>query len=185
MSLEVISSEDFLGIPRSAPWDFSQLRRLHEAIEAKAAAQEATGGLVCRAGCHHCCRRIPTLLPVEWAFLSEAGISGGATALESDLHPQEPLCSGLDASGLCTIYPLRPVTCRTHGLLLLSREGIDHCPWNFQDLEEVDEDLPFRLESLTESLVRVNLAFLAVSYPGRRAELAGCRVEFQRESGIG
>jgi hypothetical protein len=46
-------------------------------------------------------------------------------------------------------------------------------------LEEVDEDLPFRLETLHDTLLRVNLAFLRRSYPARWKELAEIRIQFQ------
>jgi len=178
--------------------------------------------MACRKGCHHCCRQIATLLPVEFAFLvrdledpsvrpepvegpasgriplvsvlrqaqhersddrlpgSQDGsrsVSGGD--LRSDLHPGEPLCGLLDAQGSCTAYVHRPLICRTHGYLLLSDEGIDHCPWNFEDLEEVDEDHPFRLENLHQTLLQVNLAFLRRSWPDRWRELAEVRIQFQ------
>ena len=151
-------------------------------MDEKCRAQESLGTMACRKGCHHCCRRIATLLPVEFAFLAGSGAAGAASDLESLLHPGEPLCGLLDAQGSCTAYAWRPLICRTHGYLLLSEEGIDHCPWNFQDLEEVDEDHPFRLENLHETLLRVNLGFLRRSWPARWKELAEVRIEFQDES---
>lgn len=138
--------------------------------------------MACREGCHHCCRRIATLLPVEFAFLASRIGRAVAPDLESLLHPGEPLCDLLDAKGSCTVYAQRPLICRTHGYLLLSDEGIDHCPWNFEDLEEVDEDHPFRLEDLHQTLLQVNLAFLRRSWPSRWRELAEVRVRFQEES---
>jgi len=137
--------------------------------------------MVCRKGCHHCCRRIPTVLPVEFAFLVRETdpIPTSNSGLESLLHPGELLCDRLAADGSCQIYPSRPLICRTHGFLHLSEDGLDHCPWNFQELEEVDEDLPFRLESLHETLLRVNLAFLRKSYPTRWKDLAEVRIRFQ------
>ncbi len=223
---------DFDTIVPDAPWDFSGFRRLLDAVDGKCAAQERelAGQIACKAGCHHCCRRIPTILPIEWAWIrdseqqsrsmesahpsrrsptetssgradSEVAPShavrpfdraqdrpeedqrsvskGERRILSSDLHPCEPLCGHLDAQGLCRIYAARPLICRTHGMLILSDDGLDHCPWNFQDLEEVDEDLPFRLENLHGTLLRLNLAFLRRSYPSRWRELAGIRVAFQ------
>lgn len=126
---------------------------------------------------------------MEYAYLaSEASRSAGGTGsvgLESILHPGEPLCGLLDDRGLCSAYPRRPVICRTHGFLLLSDEGLDHCPWNFEDLEEIEEDVPFRLDALHETLLRVNLAFLRRSFPDSWRELAEVRVRFQEsvESG--
>lgn len=186
-ALELWPAADFEALAPEVPWDFSGFERLLEAVEAKSARQEAVlaAQIACKAGCHHCCRRIPSILPVEWAWIrvSGSGLPAGVVLegddLRSDLHPGERLCGRLDARGLCTIYPARPLICRTHGLLILSEDGLDHCPWNFQELEEVDEDLVFRLENLHETLLRMNLAFLRRSYPADFARLAAVRVEFQ------
>ncbi len=176
--LRILSGSEFLANAPDAPWDFSDLSRLHGAVDEKCQKQKALGGVACRKGCHHCCRQIPTLLPVEFAMLSGTGPSH-ASPLESELHPGEPLCGHLESDGSCRIYGFRPLICRTHGFLHLSEEGLDHCPWNFQQLEEVDEDLPFRLETLHDTLLRVNLAFLRRSYPARWKELAEIRIQFQ------
>jgi len=187
--IQILSSCAFEAIVPDAPWDFSGFRKLLAAVDGKCARQEAelAGQIACKAGCHHCCRRIPTILPIERAWIRETAKANDGSIesvrpekdLRSDLHPGEPLCGHLDALGLCRIYAARPLICRTHGMLILSDDGLDHCPWNFQDLEEVDEDLPFRLENLHETLLRLNLAFLRRSYPSRWRELAGIRVAFQ------
>ena len=190
-NLQILSSADFEAIAPEAPWDFAGFRKLLEAVDGKCAAQsrDLAGQIACKPGCHHCCRRIPTILPVEWAWIRELadGDEGAKESarpekdsdLRSDLFPAEPLCGHLDGQGLCTIYEARPLICRTHGMLILSEEGLDHCPWNFQDLDEVDEDLVFRLENIHETLLRLNLSFLQRSYPTKCRELAATRVRFQ------
>jgi len=176
--LRIVSAADFLAEPIRTPWDFTDLERLHRAVEEKAARQRTLGGIQCRKGCHHCCRRIESLFPVEFALL--AGVRESTPAsLASLLHPDEPLCGHLVEDGSCGIYDLRPLICRTHGFLHLSEAGLDHCPWNFEDLEEVDEDLPFQLEDLHGTLSRVNIHFLRRSYPSRWKELAQVRIRFQ------
>lgn len=135
--------------------------------------------MACRKGCHHCCRRIETLLPVEIIYLGAKTSCGGGSGLESQLHPGEALCGLLGPDGSCGAYSLRPLICRTHGHLLMTTEGLDHCPWNFEDLEEVDESLVFSLENLHETLLRINLAFLRRAFPERWRELAQVRVLFQ------
>jgi Fe-S-cluster containining protein len=180
--LRIVSGADFLAEPVQAPWNFSDLERLHTAVGVKCARQEELGGVQCRKGCFHCCRRIPTLLPVEYAFLSESllGMVGlGQAGLESELHPGEPLCGLLAGDGSCGIYGWRPLICRTHGFLHITEQGLDHCPWNFADLEEVDGDLPFQLEDLHETLLRVNVHFLRRSYPSVWTDLAQARIRFQ------
>jgi Fe-S-cluster containining protein len=184
--IQFLSSADIVAIAAEVPWDFSGFEKLLAAVDGKNAKQATAlaGQIACKAGCHHCCRRIPTILPIEWAWIQAAGAEASgqnlaSKGLRSDLHPDEPLCGHLDAQGLCSIYAARPLICRTHGSLILSDEGLDHCPWNFQELEEVDEDMVFRLENLHETLLRLNLAFLRRSYPTRWRELSAIRVEFQ------
>jgi uncharacterized protein len=185
--IQILSSGDFEALVPDVPWDFTGFGKLLAAVDAKCAKQESALAeqIACKAGCHHCCRRIPSILPVEWAWIQASGFEAssgspsGGHALRSELHPGEPLCDHLDPRGYCSIYAARPLICRTHGLLILSENGLDHCPWNFQELEEVDEDLVFRLENLHETLVRLNLAFLRTSYPAAFARLAGVRIRFQ------
>ncbi len=199
LPLQILSSTAFDALEPQSPWDFSGFQKLLDAVDKKCRVQESAfaGQIACKAGCFHCCRRIPTILPVEWAWLQQNQRASANSipfapgqhpeemstaqqgALRSELHPDESLCDHLDAAGLCSIYPARPLICRTHGMLLLSDEGIDHCPWNFPSLTEVEEDHVFRLENLHETLLRVNLAFLAGSYPSKWRELALIRIEFQ------
>ena len=186
-ALEMLSGADFDAIAHEAAWDFSGFEKLLAAIESKCAKQASALAeqIACKAGCHHCCRRIPSILPIEWAWIRASDLETGRQTppveggLRSDLHPHEALCDHLDAKGYCSIYPARPLICRTHGMLILSEDGLDHCPWNFQELEEVDEDLVFHLENLHETLLRLNLAFVRKSYPRDFARLAAVRIRFQ------
>ena len=63
----------------------------------------------------------------------------------------------------CAIYPVRPIICRTHGLPIMypDRQNIDACPLNFTDIEfeSIDPQYVFNSESITENLIRLNLAF--------------------------
>jgi hypothetical protein len=61
---------------------------------------------------------------------------------------------------------------------LLSAEGVDSCPWNWQDIEEVLEDDAFTLETLHETLLRVNLAFVQKAWPHRWRDIFEMRVIF-------
>jgi len=118
---------------------------------------------------------------VEWAFLRDHDRLPG-TELVSDLYPGEPMCRRLEADGTCAVYAHRPVVCRTHGHLLLTEEGgIDHCPWNFPDLEEIEEGQVFRLEDLHGTLLKVNLDFLKRVFGDKYLEMAGMRVRFHSD----
>lgn len=160
--------------------DFSVYERLLDAIGKKTSAIEAAHPeqFACKAGCHHCCLAIPTLLPVEWAYLSGADRHPDQ-GRPSQIHPGEAMCQRLERDGTCAVYAHRPVVCRTHGHLLVTEDGlIDHCPWNFGTLEEIDEDEAFRLEDLHGTLLQVNLDFLKRGWPDRFAEMARLRVRF-------
>ena len=183
-----IGGEAFLAIEPEAPWDLSAWKLLTARLDtwAEAATVRLAGHYACRAGCHHCCRRIGTLLPVEWAALHESGVPAGDSGLESELHPGEPLCSLLGRDGNCRNYANRPVICRTHGHALLLRsedegDAVDFCPKNFADAVELDEDDLIDLDRLHEDLLRANALFLKASYPSRLEQLWPLRVEWQQD----
>ncbi|MEN9355474.1 MAG: hypothetical protein RL318_2799 [Fibrobacterota bacterium] len=185
-----LSGEAFLAVEPEKPWDFTVLLALRARLDAWAEATTAklAGHYKCAQGCHHCCRRITSLLPVEWAFLHAAGgiDTTSESKLESQLHPAEALCSLLDATGNCRSYPARPTICRTHGhaLLIADDEGesVDFCPWNFEAAQELEEDDLVRLDTLHEELLRANAHFLTTSYPTRAQELWPYRIEWQVEA---
>lgn len=184
-----LSGEAFLAVPREADWDFTALLAMRTKLDAwaEAISERMAEHYACKAGCHHCCRRITSLLPVEWAFLQASGamdVSSDA-GLESALHPGEPLCSLLDARGNCRAYASRPLICRTHGhaLLLSDEEGesVDFCPWNFTEVQELEEGDVLRLDDLHQELLRANALFLKASYPSKLEELWPYRIEWQNE----
>jgi Fe-S-cluster containining protein len=189
VSLRRATGEEFLAQPQEAPWDLSAWQKLCLRIDAWAeqAFARLDGHYRCHRGCHHCCRRIASLLPVEWAALHQADAHPVADGgLRSDLHPDEPLCGLLASDGSCLRYAWRPVICRTHGHALLLHEGeeanVDFCPWNFQDVEELEEEDLVDLDRLNEDLLRANALFLRHSYPSRLGELWQWRIEWQADS---
>lgn len=74
------------------------------------------GDVACRKGCADCCAPGLSVLPVE-AFAIEAALEARMGAGDSGL-PQgnEQRCAFLDPDGACSIYEVRPLLCRTHGL---------------------------------------------------------------------
>jgi len=72
-------------------------------------------------------------------------------------------CPLLD-QGRCSLYPARPIICRTHGLPLLVGEGperrVDFCPENFQGVDTLPASALIDLEKLNRLLATVNAVFL-------------------------
>ncbi len=101
--------------------------------------------MACGPGCDGCCRQVLRLRGVEAAYVLE-GVQGlGAPALSVVWRAVE--AGGDDAcpllhGGECLVHAHRPAICRTHGLLLVRRQGggavLHHCPRNFAGLDPVD-----------------------------------------------
>ena len=71
--------------------------------------------VACAPGCSHCCVGHLTVLPVE-AVNIETYIDAHGFTKPPVQRPGA--CSFLDKEGACTIYPARPLVCRTHGLAM-------------------------------------------------------------------
>lgn len=124
----------------------------------------------CRLGCGDCCI-LQTVCELEAHVISQhrgcaatdaLDIPNGA-GIEAALSKETKSCSFLK-NGTCTIYSVRPVICRTHGLPLnyRSENRIECCPRNFPgvDIAESFTGILFDAEAVTEALMRLNAAFL-------------------------
>jgi len=93
----------------------------------------------------------------------------------------------------CSIYPARPIICRTHGLILrssefpLSRQAAS-CPYNFPSVHPNDfpPELAVDVDAITKNLVNLNLAFCMASGVDVRDEAGGgeSRVLLRELAGI-
>jgi Fe-S-cluster containining protein len=118
----------------------------------------------CVKGCASCCL-LETVVPLE-AYVIDLYLQslGSSVATFSTKHPEYrgEKCVFLD-SNACTIYPVRPIICRTHGMPILypDQEGIDVCPLNFSQYDFASLDPKHLLDAgvITENLMRLNLAF--------------------------
>src|SRR4051812_8425307 len=88
-------------------------------IDAAVASSTTKAGsaLTCHRGCDSCCVDGLTVLPVEAALIEDA-IERGVAGPPSTPSAQPGRCAFLDVDGACSIYAVRPVVCRTHGLAL-------------------------------------------------------------------
>jgi Fe-S-cluster containining protein len=124
--------------------------------------------MVCRAGCHSCCKPGLTVSELEAAaitdFLNRSPESlARAKAADSENPHKGKRCSFLDGSGSCTIYEARPVVCRSHGVPLQvsvkeDQKVRDVCPLNFKTsaLSELPTNFVMNLDTVNVLLSLLN-----------------------------
>lgn len=116
----------------------------------------------CQAGCDSCCE-LESVAEIE-AFVIADFLENTSLKIIPNSGKQ---CVFLN-EGRCQIYPVRPIICRTHGLILHdSFENLFSrtCNLNFSD-REIDQFNPKHcLDSvnITENLIRLNMAFLQLT----------------------
>ena len=131
--------------------------------------------LHCRPGCDACCQRELSVLPLE-LYAIRCALDRCTLVSEPVPVPGVP-CPLLD-DRCCSIYPHRPIICRTHGLpLLVDRQTgrRDCCPRNCTGpaLAALPSAQLLDLERLNTILVSLNRAFAARAGidPARRLPL--------------
>lgn len=154
--------------------------------------QERYGSrMQCRAGCSACCQVDLSVFPIEaeairkWFSelpaaeqerLREIWRAPNAAPGPNAAGEEHPPCAFLH-NGQCTIYPARPIICRSQGLPLMfkvvskaeTKVSVDACPLNFDagrnlppqgewlDLERLNTLLAIVARSFSESGERVPL----------------------------
>jgi len=146
------------------------LLRVDEICSGTATRLEAQ--ISCRPGCDACCRHL-SIFAVEAAALHLALCR--LPAQDADFIRLKAAASSPDApcpllqDGLCLLYQVRPIICRTHGLpILVQRDGasgIDFCPENFRDAASLPGSAVIDLERLNATLAAINALFIQ-SFPG-------------------
>jgi uncharacterized protein len=125
--------------------------------------------LACKAGCHDCCAPDLTVTPAEAeaieAFLGALDPEARASVANRATASDGSRCAALDDAGRCSIYPVRPVVCRSHGVALrvppkgrTSLPVVDACPKNFRgrDLSTIDADCVLDQRTLSMLLAAVH-----------------------------
>lgn len=143
--------------------------RLCRQIDDRIACLEAMhrGHLACRTGCCDCCVNLTVFAVELYAIAGQLAESGAG---RMDFDPRAS-CGWLE-DGLCRIYPLRPIICRTHGLPVAvpqedgsARKEVSFCPLNFSrmdsDVYSFGPDNTLDLADLNERLCQINADFLA------------------------
>jgi len=119
----------------------------------------------CEAGCSTCCT-LTSVCRLEAAVITEyRRIAAGKSALQ----PAGGDSCAFLAEERCSIYPARPIICRTHGLLLrnahFSEPVLPSCPFNFAatDFRAIDAALALDSEKVSMNLARLNTEFCLLS----------------------
>ena len=134
-----------------------------------ARAQVRAGAeLRCGPGCAECCAHDLSLFPVEVERMVQAAtrLPGPirsavlARALRAAADAEAP-CPLLGEAGRCSIYSVRPVICRTHGLPLLLPRGegppeLSLCALNFRGAARLAGDAVLDLGPVNAVLAAVN-----------------------------
>lgn len=143
-------------------------RRLRDEIDREIGRLEVIHAdhLVCREKCINCCVNL-TVLPVEFFAIKDE-----LNDLIGQLKFDTTASCGFLAAGLCSIYHVRPLICRTHGLAIAflndsleyPEYSVSFCPMNFAS--QGAEDLQFSAENvlniddMNEELFEINLDFV-------------------------
>jgi len=142
---------------------FRNLRALIARIDVHGARVRGATPLQCQAGCSACCYVRLSVSTVEADYIrSSRPVRPKKTGRGA--HDANPLfehsrrsapCVFLDAVGMCAIYEVRPIICRTHGFPLLVDERRDICPLNRSALDGI----PLNLELLNRTLTAIDLHY--------------------------
>jgi Fe-S-cluster containining protein len=126
------------------------------------------GQISCKKGCSICCE-LTSVNYLEARLIADHCVKH-PEALVAPGRPrvpppdQEGSCPFITARA-CRIYAVRPLICRTHGLLLRGesfREPVvPSCPYNFveTDFDSVDTALVLDIEKISDNLARLNAAY--------------------------
>jgi Fe-S-cluster containining protein len=144
-------------------------RRLLDKVDAKFSEIHARhrAHMRCGAGCSTCCMAGLTVSGIEAANIRERLASDAAMRgrVEREAGQGGAMgCGFLDGGGGCTIYEVRPVVCRSHGVPLALKLDSgksawrQYCPLNFEglDVEALPEGDTINLDTLNTLLSLIN-----------------------------
>ena len=123
--------------------------------------------MACSKKCHQCCMPDLTVSRIEadsihLHLVNDSSILKDLIQLESENPYNHSRCTFLNPEGLCSIYEVRPLVCRSHGVphmiqIERKKEALDACELNFQDgLNQLDPGDWIHLETLNFLLGLIN-----------------------------
>lgn len=139
--------------------------------------KEHASHLKCKSGCDLCCMNY-NIFPIEFKYiLNELKRQQFKMSSKSDAKKNRQDCVFL-VDHKCSIYNVRPIICRTHGLPLLYTNNEDEwelstCELNFQDFEfeQFSEKNTFPQDKFNSKLFLLNRDFIAESPEMEYSEL--------------
>jgi uncharacterized protein len=147
--------------------------------------------LACHAGCSICCEltSVNYLEAMNIARYCESHNTSPINKTPDQTAEKQDGSCPFCADNRCRIYEARPLICRTHGLLLKSKEFTDRititCPYNFSDvdLSTIDDASALDIDAVTNGLAKLNAAFCLLTGDIKKTEervalvdLAGGRI---------
>lgn len=128
--------------------------------------QRYPGAITCEAGCSGCCHVHLSVVGAEFERISNEVVmlpdeDQDAIRDRIEAGRDDPRCPLLDDEGLCRVYAVRPMICRTHGLPLTAGQPPerDVCPLNFEEgppLDDLDDDTVLDVERINAILFVVD-----------------------------
>jgi len=125
----------------------------------------------CRRGCSSCCK-LQTVTPLE-AFIIYQYLQK-VPGLNYSNNISDAVCPFL-IENQCSMYTVRPIICRTHGVPIYSGEdetsSVSICPLNEPIIQNdaLEKRFLFDTNLVTEHLIRFNLAFCTIHSISRMA----------------
>lgn len=125
----------------------------------------------CAEGCDSCCHRRFSVFLIEAQPIA-AALEAMQPALRERLReqadsPQHADRCALLVDGRCSVYEVRPLICRSHGVPVLADGAVDVCPLNFSE-HEIPRASVLNLDALNEPLAMI----AQLAHDGTRVELA-------------
>ncbi|MBL7215722.1 MAG: YkgJ family cysteine cluster protein [Phycisphaerae bacterium] len=162
-----------------------QYRQLRDEVDQLASklSEVHSDHMACRKGCCGCCMNL-SVWPVEFYSIVE---EMKRFEWDKPTFNEKAACDFLK-DGLCSIYPFRPIICRTHGLPLVYWHeeteppgyGVMFCEKNFKGTDGIDfgSDNTLNMDEVNEKLARINLVFLdEQKYPSLESDT---RIEMRK-----